>query len=203
MEYDAIEFASYAVDTTPYTSGQSFDEIIEKLETDMSNICECFHHNGFKANPGKFHFLLSPFANRPIKIMGSTIKASKEEVLLGVRIDRNLTFKEHVTIICSKANQNLHAITRVSKYMSLQKCRILMKSFITSQFNNCPIVWTGHSRSLNKVNHIHERTFCVVYQDFQSSFSALLVKDNSFTIQQKKSAIISNRDFQSKNEYFS
>ena len=195
MEYDAIEFASYAVDTTPYTYGRSFDEIIEKLVTDMSNICECFHHNVFKANPGKYHFLLSPFANRPIKIMGSTIKASKEEVLLGVRIDSNLTFKEYVTIICSKANQKLHAITVVSKYMSLQKRRILMKSFITSQFNYCPIVWICHSRSLDKVNHIHERALRIVYQDFQSSFSALLVKHNSFTIQQKKSAIISNRDF--------
>ena len=38
MEYDVIEFASYADDTTPYTYGQSFDEIIEKLEIDMSKI---------------------------------------------------------------------------------------------------------------------------------------------------------------------
>ena len=28
MEYNAIEFASYADDTTLYTYGQSFDEII-------------------------------------------------------------------------------------------------------------------------------------------------------------------------------
>ena len=35
-----IQFSSYADDTTPYTYEQSFDEIKEKLETDMSNICE-------------------------------------------------------------------------------------------------------------------------------------------------------------------
>ena len=96
MEYDAIEFASYADDTTPYTYGQSFDEIIEKLEIDMSKICEWFHHNGLKANPGKFYFLLSPFVDRPIKVPGSTIKASKEEVLLGVIIDSDLIFKQHM-----------------------------------------------------------------------------------------------------------
>ena len=56
-----------------------------------------------------------------MKIMGSTIKASKEKVLLGVGIDSDLTFKEHVTSICSKANQELHALTTVSKYISLQK----------------------------------------------------------------------------------
>ena len=103
MEYNAIEFASYADDTIPYTYGQSFDEIIEKLEIDMSNICEWFHHNSFKANPGKFHFILSRFVDRPIK------KWYKEEVLLGVRIDSDLTFREHATSICSKANEKLQA----------------------------------------------------------------------------------------------
>ena len=44
-----------------------------------------------------------------MKIMGSTIKASEEELLLGVRIDSDLTFKKHVMSICSKANQKLHA----------------------------------------------------------------------------------------------
>ena len=149
-------------------------------------ICEWFHHNGFKANPGKFHFLLGPFVDRPIKIMGSTIKASKEEVLLSARTDSDLTFEEHVARICSKANQKLHALKRVSKYMSLQKRRIHIKLLITSQFNYCLIVWMCHSRSLNnKVSHIHERDFCIVCHDFHSSFSALLVKDNSFTIYQK------------------
>ena len=81
----------------------------------MSNICEWFHNNIFSTSPGKFHFLLSPFVDRPIKIMGSAIKANKEEVLLGMRIDSDLTFKEHVRSICSKANQKLHALTKVSK----------------------------------------------------------------------------------------
>ena len=118
--------------------------------------------------------------------MSSTIKASKEEVLLGVRIDSDLTFTEHITSICSKANQKLHALTRVSKYISVQKRCILMKLFTTSRFNYCPIVWMCHRRNLNnKVNHIYERALPIVYQDFQSRFSALLVKDNSFIIHQK------------------
>ena len=40
MEYDLMEYATYADNTTPYTCGQSFDEIIEKLEIEMSKICE-------------------------------------------------------------------------------------------------------------------------------------------------------------------
>ena len=39
MEYDAIEFTSYADDTTPDTYWQNFDEINKKLEIYMSKIC--------------------------------------------------------------------------------------------------------------------------------------------------------------------
>ena len=93
---------------------------------------------------------------------------------------------EYVTSICSRASQTHNVLTRVSKYMSLQTRYSLMESFITSQFNYCSIVWMCHSRSLNnKVNRIHESALHIVYQGFQSSFSALLVKDNSFTIHQK------------------
>ena len=65
-----------------------------------------------------FSFLLSPIVGRPIT-MGSTMRGSKEEVLLGVRIDSDLTFKEHITIICSKINQKRHSLTMVSKHMNI------------------------------------------------------------------------------------
>ena len=45
--------------------------------------------------------------------MRSTKKASKKEVLLGVRNDIDVTFIEHIMSICSKANQKLHALRRV------------------------------------------------------------------------------------------
>ena len=54
MEHDTIELVSYADDTTPYSYGQTFEKIIEKLEIDTSKICESFHHNGFKYNTGIF-----------------------------------------------------------------------------------------------------------------------------------------------------
>ena len=73
--------------------------------------------------------------------MGPTIKASKEEVLLGIRIDSDRTFKEDITSIYSKANTIFHALTSVFTYMNLQKRCIYMKPFITSQFNYNTAAW--------------------------------------------------------------
>ena len=78
-----------------------------------------------------------------------------------------------------------------------------MKSFVTSQFNYCPIVWMCQNRSLNnKVNHIHERALRVVYQDFQSSFSTLLVKGNLLTIRQENLQLLAIEIFKVKMNIF-
>ena len=104
-------------------------------------------------------------------------------VLLGVTIDNNLSFSEHVTYLCATANRKLHALSRASKDISLKKHRTLMKSFIISQFSYCPLIWMRHSRRLNnKINHIHGRALRIVYKDFSTSFEGLLAKYKSVTI---------------------
>ena len=58
-----------------------------------------------------------------------------------------------------------------------------MKSFVTSQFGYCPLIWMFHSRRLNnKINSIHERALRITYQDHISTFQELLNKDNSVSI---------------------
>ena len=82
--------------------------------------------------------------------------------------------------LCKKANRKLRAVSRVSKYIAFNKRRILMKSFIFSQFNYCPLIWIIHNRGVNKkTNHKRERVLRIVYDDYSSSFEDLLNKDKS------------------------
>ena len=75
---------------------------------------------------------------------------------------------------------------RVRKYLSWEKLRLLMKCFIESQFNYCPLIWMCHSRALNnKINKLHERALRQVYRDKTLTFEQMLEKDGSFTIHQR------------------
>ena len=70
--------------------------------------------------------------------------------------------------------------------MSLEKRRIVMKTFIESQFNYCLLIWMFHLRTMNnKINRLHERALKIVYSDFKSSFEGLLMKGNSFSIYER------------------
>ena len=87
----------------------------------------------------------------------------------------NVSFEYHVNRICRKANQILHALCRIAKYIFKNKKRMLLKFFIISQFNYCPIVWISHDRVLNNnITNIHERALRIAFQDKKSSFETLL-----------------------------
>ena len=67
--------------------------------------------------------------------------------------------------------------------MSLERRRTLMKCFIESQSGYCRLVWMFCGRKTNnRINHLHERTLRIVYNDNQLSFENLLRKDRSVSI---------------------
>ena len=117
LNYD-LDFPSYADDTTPYICGQDFNSIIKVLEPNVIKLFYWFRQNGLLANSGKSHLLTSPYERRSLKIHDSVITSSSSEELLGLLIDSELTFHDHITRLCSKADQNLSTLARVSKYMT-------------------------------------------------------------------------------------
>ena len=81
----------------------------------------------------------------------------------------------------------MHALSRISQYISQKKKRVLFKTFVTSQINYYPLVWMCHSRVLNNmINNIHHRTLWIVYQDKKGSFAELLQKNKSVSVHIKK-----------------
>ena len=64
------------------------------------------------------------------------------------------------------AVQKLHALARIAHYMDFEKRRSLMKAFVISQFNYCPLISMFHNRALNnRINRKHERALRLVYQN--------------------------------------
>ena len=54
-----IDIASYADDNTPYTKGNSTEEVIQKLENAAKAFFQCFSDNQMRANPDKCHFYVT------------------------------------------------------------------------------------------------------------------------------------------------
>ena len=123
--------------------------------------------------------------------------------LLGIKIDNQLTFNEHISNICKKVSLKLHALARMADFVDHNKLRLLMKAFKESQFSYCPLIWMFHSRTLNnRINNLHERSVRLVYKDHDSSFEQLLEKDNSFPIHSRNLQKLATEMFKVNNNLF-
>ena len=78
--------------------------------------------------------------------------------------------------------------------MTIDKRKILLNSFITAQFNYCPLIWM-----CNKINRIHEGALRVVYNDYKSNFKVLLERDHSFTNHERNMQCLSIEVYKVKN----
>ena len=104
---------------------------MNSLETDTDTLVKWFSDNYLQLNAKKCHLLVTKH-NKDIfiNVEEEVIECSNSVKLLGVIIDNNLKFNEHVSNLCKKASQKLHALARISNYMCQDKLRILMKAFI-------------------------------------------------------------------------
>ena len=99
-----------------------------------------------------------------------TIKSSEEVEILGIKIDNNLNFNNHINLISRKAGQKLSALLRISSNLNMKQKKLLYKSIIKSQFNYCPLVWIFCSRqSNNLINKTHEPSLRISNKDQKTS----------------------------------
>ena len=119
-----FDIANYADDSTPYNADKNVEFVVNNLEHSSSILFKWLIENYMKANTGKSPLLVSGNVRATAKIDGNYIESEKEQVLLGITSDSNLTFESHINNICKRAGQKLNTPTRVAPYMNMQKKRI-------------------------------------------------------------------------------
>ena len=98
MFYECEEnnIASYADDTTSYSWESDTNTVISKLIFISNKIFHWFMYNHLTANPEKCHFLLSSRTPTDVSIGGASFTTRTKETLLGILIDSELSFDQHV-----------------------------------------------------------------------------------------------------------
>ena len=146
--------------------------------------------NEMIANPEKFHLIfLSPnkhdlISHQFIGIRGISLKSETKFTLLGVHIDNRLTFHSHISNICRKAANQINALKRLSVHMGQNEKMVLMKSFLLSNFNYCPLVCHFCSKTdTDRMEKIQKRALRMVLHDYKSDYETLLQKTNMSTLQ--------------------
>ena len=94
---------------------------------------------------------------------------------LALKLTIMLTFNDHITDICKKPARQLAVLKHLGKLPTLQGTVAIFKSFISSNFNYCPLIWHFCTQcNTNKLKKVQERVLRFVYNGHVSSHADLL-----------------------------
>ena len=74
-----------------------------------------------------------------IAIESINVKESDDAELLGITIDKRLSFKKHIENLCQNANYKLRWSWVYKKISNCRKTKLLGNAFTDSQFNDAPL----------------------------------------------------------------
>ena len=124
IQYSVLR--NYADDNNLFAIGKNKKDIKSLLLLDFEKVNNCFYENFLILNPEKSHYMCLGKNLNDNEVLNFNnliyyIKSSKEVEILGIKIDRNLNFSNHVKSTCRKACQKLSAFLRISSNLHMKQ----------------------------------------------------------------------------------
>ena len=169
---------NYADDNTLSCIDNNINEIQRKLQLDCKTAMKWFESNNMKANADKFQLMFlnrhNPYLDKILQIDTCEIKASPNITILGVEIDNKLNFESHINEICNKTSKQINALKRMKHFIDRPCKNIIYNSYISSNFNYCPIVWmfTG-KMNVDKLEKTNKRALRYVINNDDAEYDDL------------------------------
>ena len=135
-------------DKNLFFSGKDPHSIEAQINEELKYISEWLKINRLSLNVKKTHYIIFATRNftRPnlnVQIEGHTVDETYQTKFLGVIIDSNLTWKQHIMYISGKIAKGIGIIKKVRKVLDKETLVTLYYSFIYRYLCYCSHVWGG------------------------------------------------------------
>lgn len=154
----------FADDTTVYASGKNSSEISAHLSTDLTSASTWAQNWGmqFAAEKSSHLTILAKQQQRSlvkveVKMDGVTIPAVKRHKHLGVTIDENLTWQDHINSIHTTCARQIGLLARLRNVLSKPAVRRIFTGFIRPRLEYASAIWSGGN--ITKLLKLQEK-FC-------------------------------------------
>ena len=109
FEVDDTSICNFADDTTPHASGDVLKDVMIQLEHDSNTLLDWFRDNFMTLNEGKCHLLVCGHKHECsfLNIGNTRIWEEYSAKLLGLLIDTDLSFQNHIYSLCKSAGRKL------------------------------------------------------------------------------------------------
>ena len=140
----------YADDTALYYASKDINELVKVINDDLINVTAWLNKNKLSLNVNKTEVILlgtkSRLRNLPhndinININGTPLSRVKKCKHLGVIVDENLSWSDHIDQVRKKALSGMHVIRKVKNIIPQSTRNLLYNTIVSSHFDYCDVVW--------------------------------------------------------------
>ena len=180
---DPIMFAD---DTNLFYSNKNIDTLFKVVNKELLKINMWFQANklSLNANKTKYIFFHKPRMknniplNLPIlKINDTEITREQSMKFLGVVVDENLSWKNHIELLETKIAKNIGVLYRASKLLNFKCLKNIYFALIHSYINYANIAWGSSYRTgLNKILLKQKQAARIIFHKDRLSHSRPLMK---------------------------
>ena len=170
------QYIFFADDANIIVTGYTFEEVNYKVNTLLQKIQCWVLGNGLKLNLSKTKYMI--FTNKAkqnidVNIGGFQIEESECERFLGVLINSNLNWTNHINLLASKISRNAGILYKLKDFLPESALKTLFHSFIQSHLNYCSTVWgLGSKNSLNKLFVAQKKAIRAIHYKLSPNSSA-------------------------------
>ena len=148
-------FLSYADDTQLIVQAENLESLKQKIKETIKTAEIWYNKNGLKNNSGKSKVMIFMHdKTEEIDVIdpekNENIKTKKSLKILGVHVDKDLTFTKQMNIVKRNAINVIRQVSRINKFLPLKLKLILYKTLISPIFNYGDIIWGGCSKKDSK-----------------------------------------------------
>ena len=161
----------YADDTKLSAAAEWTIEVQSRINQDLFNAGNWLVANKLSRNVAKTehmffgsNFRLSNLGKTvPIFLGDKQIKRVKHTKYLGVHLDENLKWEEHIDNICSKINRSINGLRQARGYVDLDVLKTIYNALIQPVFDYCDAVWGNLNKGLaSKIQKLQNRAARVI-----------------------------------------
>ena len=192
----------YADDTNVTFAASDMLGLEAQINTELKNINLWLRANKLSLNVAKTEFMVISSRQKlqslndktiNINVEGFRINQTDHSKALGLNIDENLSWKEHIHAISKKVASSIGALKRVRPFISVHTAIKIYKGLIEPHFDYCSVVWDGLSQQLSeKLQKLQNRTAKVMTKSSYNTNSSYLLNslswDNLFVRRTKQKA---------------
>ena len=144
------EVNMFADDTTFYAAAKSPETLELVLNSELANINDWCQENRMCPNAGKTKCMLvttskkrSMLTKKELGIYFNSIHLDNvnSEKLLGVVIQNDLSWSEHINTVCKKIKSKLYLLHQIKAFLPCTARKQFFNSFILPHFDYCLSIW--------------------------------------------------------------